>query len=70
MVVIGKNGNVSFPDGWTNGTILLNSRMTEGSSSGWRDATTNLTAYISVYRHEDNNSRKIYSITLDDRAPS
>jgi hypothetical protein len=68
MVTIGKNGNVAVGDGWTNGSVVMESRMSEGSTEV-REVQTDITVYVKVQRLNDRSGRKIYSITFDDRAP-
>jgi hypothetical protein len=66
MVTIGKGGNVSLGDGWTNGSVVMESRMTEGSTEV-REVQTDIKVYVKVQRLIDRSGRKIYSITFDDR---
>lgn len=64
QVTIGRNGNVSNPDGWTNGEVLFEDRMKEGAEVR-KDLQTGSSLLVAVHRNDDMNARKIYAVTLN-----
>lgn len=64
LVTVGREGNVSGSDGWTNGITELAQRIDEGQSV---TVSNNLPFKVKIQRNTDKDARKIYAITLDDR---
>ena len=62
QVTIGRNGNVSKPDGWTNGDIMFEERLKEGAEA--RVEPRGFPIWATVHRNYDLNARKIYAVTL------
>lgn len=64
LVTVGREGNVSGSDGWTNGTTEFAQRMDEGQIVM---VSNRLPFKVKIQRNTDKDARKIYAITLDDR---